>query len=95
MNFKEMCERYVVMSKKVYQVRARRRIWPPSVSVLLVYNANVFPMVSVRNNEDDGTVRFSQLGMNLEVKGESVILSWCPSIDDVLGQDWLFIEGDK
>jgi len=94
MNFTAMCEHYIELSKGVHTVKARRRIWPPNIHVTLGTLTEGSPMAVVKTEEIDGLGRpsFLRFGMNLVMHGEDVIFGWCPTIDDVMGQDWEFIQ---
>jgi hypothetical protein len=96
MNFKSMCERYVEMSQGTNQIRVRRKIWPPNIHLLL--GMSTTPMAVVKIDEDGGMLQsptYMRFGMSLIMNGETAVFGWCPSIDDVMGQDWMFIEGGR
>jgi hypothetical protein len=94
MNFKSMCESYIEMSKGIHQISVRRKIWPPNISLLLGFMSNMptgTPMMVVLMNEG-GVNEQVKFGMNLFIDEEIAVLGWCPSVEDVMGQDWEFIE---
>ena len=94
MNFKALCEGYVEMALSGSQVTARRRIWPPNVHLSLGINSVGSPLATVRYDADGtGKLDYEVFGMNLIMNGETVIFGWCPSIEDVMGQDWELIRG--
>lgn len=90
MNFKLMCESYVEMSKGINQIGVRRKIWPKNIHLLLGVITGGSPMAVVMSDMGGTQKRF---GMNLIMNGETAVFGWCPSIEDVMGQDWMFIKG--
>lgn len=94
MNFKSMCEGYIEMSGGYHRIKARRRIWPPNVHLLLGVMTAGSPMAVVMSDMG-GTQKqeYLRFGMNLVMNGETAVFGWCPSIEDVMGQDWEFIQG--
>lgn len=94
MNFKSMCENYIEMSKGADQIRVRRKIWPPNVHLLLGVTTGESPMAVIMS-DIGGTQKpeYLRFGMNLIMNGEIAVFGWCPSVEDVMGQDWVFIEG--
>jgi hypothetical protein len=99
MNFRDMCEGYIKMSESVRPVTARRRIWPPNVHLLLGVMTPGSPVATVLTDVGltavSGTQqpRYLSFGMSLIMNGETAVSGWCPSIDDVMGQDWELIRG--
>jgi hypothetical protein len=76
------------------QIRVRRRIWSPNMHLLLGVDTGGAPMAVVKY--DDGGIKqpeFLTFGMSLIMNSETAIFGWCPSIEDVMGQDWEFIQG--
>jgi hypothetical protein len=94
MKFKEMWGSYIEMSGSADLIRARRKIWPLNVNILLGIVTDGSPAAVVRY--DDGGVRspeYVKFGMSLFMNGEIAVFGWCPSIEDVMGQDWELIRG--
>ena len=94
MNFRFMCMGYAEMSQVFPQVTARRKIWPRSVHVLLGITTTG-PMATVMSADDgtDRTPTYTTFKMDLVLNGETMILGWCPPIEDVMGQDWEIMRG--
>jgi hypothetical protein len=92
MTFKQMCERYIELSSGINPVKARRRIWPSSVHVVLGTMVEGAPLALVQwDDYGRQAPNYMKLGMILMMSGEAAVFGWCPSIDDVMGQDWMFI----
>jgi hypothetical protein len=94
MNFKTMCENYIEMSREIETIPARRKIWPGNVHLLLGVVTNGSPAAVVKSDYS-GRLEipiYLRFGMNLIMDREMIVFGWCPSIDDVMGQDWEFIE---
>lgn len=100
MNFRDMCASFVEMSESTdfrahnYRVLVRRRIWPPNVHLLLGAENGGSP-VAVVMHDGLGTHEsvLKTFGMSLVMNGETVVFGWCPSIEDVMGQDWELMKG--
>ena len=94
MNFRAICRIYVEFSKNGDKIKVRRNIWPPSMHVIF---GTVTLGSTVAWREDYGTQEsgYTKFGISLIMNGETVVFGWCPTIDDVMGQDWIFIEGCK
>lgn len=94
MNFKTMCESYVEMSESGTQARVRRKIWPPNVHLLLGVMKIGAPLATVLSDVGGTKTPHTRgFGMSLVMNGETAVFGWCPSIEDVMGQDWEFIPG--
>jgi hypothetical protein len=88
-----MCEGYIEVCRKVNQITTRRRIWPQGVHLLLGVMKEGSPMAVVQY--DYGGIskpEYVKFGMSLILNGEVVVFGWCPSIEDVMGQDWELTE---
>lgn len=96
MNYKSVCESCIEMlSNPTHRpVHVRRRIWPPNVYLLMGGLPIESPVATVLSDVG-GTEesRYRRFGMSLIMNRETAVFGWCPSIDDVMGQDWEFIQG--
>jgi hypothetical protein len=90
MSFKSICETYIKAMDVIPTVRARRTNWPSNVHLLLEEKTTDFPLAVVTLHARGAM----GVGMILVVNGETVIVGWCPSIEDVVAQDWEFVKGE-
>ena len=91
MNFRELCEGCEEISGNLTQTkRARRKIWTSNVNIQLGVVHRGSPVAIAIRKDDRIHLR---IGMNLLVDGTMAIIGWCPPVEDVMGQDWMFIEG--